>query len=60
MPKYTRLQQALISAEADMHVAIRRADLARQKYLLLRQKEKMVERRLVLVKSKGGNRDHSK
>lgn len=59
MPKYTRLQQALISAEADMQVAIRQADLARQKYLLLRQKETMAEeRRLALVKSKRGNHDY--
>ena len=44
MSKFTKQQKARILAEAEMHIAIRRADVAREKYLLLREKEKMVER----------------
>ena len=55
MPKFTRLQQALIRAEADMHLAIGRADHLRRKYLLLREKEKIAEQRRALIISKGGN-----
>jgi hypothetical protein len=40
---FTRQQKARILAEANMHIAIRRADVAREKYLLMLQKEKMVE-----------------
>jgi hypothetical protein len=43
MPKFTKLQKARICAEADMHIAIRRADVARQRYLLLLEKEKIVD-----------------
>ena len=55
MPKFTKLQRARILAEADMHIAIRRADVARKKYLMLLEKEKMVERQRALDISKGGN-----
>lgn len=58
MPKFTRLQQALIRAEADMHLAIGRADHLRRKYLLLREKEKIAEQRRALIISKGGNYDY--
>ena len=40
---FTKLQRSRIFAEANMHIAIRRADLAREKYLLLLEKEKMAE-----------------
>lgn len=60
MPKFTKQQKARILAEAEMHTAIRRADLARKKYLLLLQKEKMAECHRVLPISKGGNHGYGK
>ena len=44
MSRYTKQERARILAEADMHRAIRRADVLREKHLLLLQKEKMAER----------------
>jgi hypothetical protein len=41
---FTKQQKARILAEAKMHIAIRNADVAREKYLLMLQKEKMAER----------------
>jgi len=55
MPKFTKLQKARILAEAEMHTAIRRADVARKKYLLLLEKEKMIERQHAPITSKGGS-----
>jgi hypothetical protein len=46
MSRYTKQERARILAEADMQMAIRRADVAREKYLLMLQKEKMGERQL--------------
>ena len=46
MSRYTKPQRARILAEADMQTAIRRADVAREKYLLMLQKEKLAEGQL--------------
>ena len=44
MSRYTKQERARILAEADMQMAIRRADVLREKYLLMLEKEKMAER----------------
>jgi hypothetical protein len=46
MSRFTKPQRARILAEANMQRAIRRADVAREKYLLMLQKEKMAEGQL--------------
>ena len=53
--RYTEEEKREILAEADMHRAIRRADAARKKYLLIleKRKRKMTERQRMPDRSHG-------